>query len=204
MAETGAQDRKDDKAKVHSGLEFVLVEQPTRRASGDVRRRVRSHVTKLQHQRTREKETVSHTNAARPFISYSSQDVDRRKGSVKSGKVAKAKKASVSAVKKGAAAKTALAESRHENAVQIRRPQRQESEDDIEVVPARQQYQPDFDKFAKSDIGIAFSRGTMSFRTFALDDSTNTIGTSLEALGLDVASVLVRLPNFRNTLQMFN
>lgn len=40
-------------------------------------------------------------------------------------------------------------------------------------------------------LGQSFSRGTMAFRTFALDDTTNIIGQSLDFLELDVAVVLV-------------
>lgn len=192
MQRSGESDAKREPAK-DADLEFVLVEQPTQRASGDVRRRVRSHVTKLQHQRTREKELVSHTAASRPFIAYSSQNVKPKAASAKPARVAKAKKSKTAANEQRTTGQ-ASSKGRRGTILQIRSPKRSERDeppdgDDAAVVGRR--YWKDFDSLAKSDLGIAFSRGTMSFRTFALDDSTNTVGMSLEALGLDLASVLV-------------
>lgn len=172
-------------------LEFVLVDQPTKRASGDVRRRVRSHVTKLQHQRNREREIDFHTTSSRPFISYSSESAKQRSAPKKSGKVTKAKKPKVSVVPQDAAEKAAL-KRQHGNLLQIRSLKKEESDEDEKLAQAAAPYGTHCDKLTLSDLGVAFSRGTMSFRTFALDDSTNTVGASLEALGLDVASVLVR------------
>lgn len=187
MQRTGATESSGAKASP-TGLEFVLVEQPTKRASGDVRKRVRSHVTKMQHQRSREREVDSHTNILRPFVEYSSQSVKQRSAPKATGKVAKAKKSKGSTGEQYATTKT-HARRRHQNVLQIRSPKSPES-DNTAVAPTRR-YGLDFDLLSKSDLGTAFSRGTMSFRTFALDDTTNTVGASLEALGLDVASVLV-------------
>ena len=182
MPQNDDEDPTSDKAKNSGGLEFVLVEQPTKRASGDVRRRVRSHVTRLQHQRTRERETlVGHSNATRPFISYSNQSVKQSATPAKLGKVAKVKK------EKDAASSS---KRRHTNVV-IRVP-RKGGLGGTALTRPGPRYWANFEMLPKSDLGIAFSRGTMSFKTFALDDATNTVGMSLEALGLDVASVLVR------------
>ena len=47
------------------------------------------------------------------------------------------------------------------------------------------------DPLVLEGLGIAFSRGTMSFCTFALDDRSNMVGAILDALDLDCASVMV-------------
>lgn len=190
-------DGKDDDSSGKprdAGLEFVLVEHPTKRASGDVRKRVRSHVTKLQHQRNREKEIESHTTTTRPFIPYSSHQIKQRTSPKKSAKAAKVRKPKTIASDQAGVAQRTLARHGLFDAAQIRSPKKAgDEEDDVKELPLAQ-YWTDFGPISRSELGVAFSRGTMSFRTFALDDSTNTIGSSLEALGLDVASVLVSYP----------
>lgn len=192
MQQDGTRERKGSDETSSSGLEFVLVDQPTKRATGDVRRRVRSHVTKLQHQRTREKEIINHSGAARPFIPYASLAERPRADAAKSGKPAGVKKAKSNAI--AAERPAALAKRRNDKFLKAKPSKKQplEESEDQTLVKGGENYWKGFGLLGNSSLGTAFSRGTMSFRTFALDDSTNTVGTSLEALGLDLSSVLVR------------
>lgn len=189
MPQSSGSASKDDTQKPQSALEFVLVDEPTKRATGDARRRVRSHVTKLQHQRARENQTISHPRASLPFIPYSGEKAKPRRdqSKAKTGPQAKVTKA-----KAAPAARHAVkpaSKRRHEHETKGEAHERENVDEEVvrQTPPA---------PFWTSWRGLetAFSKGTMSFRTFALDDSTNTVGMTLEALGLDLASVLVRHP----------
>ena len=196
MQQDGTGDPQDGRNKTGApsssgGLEFVLVDQPTKRATGDVRRRVRSHVTRLQHQKTREKEIINHSGAARPFIPYASLTERPSAEVAKAGKSAGVRKGKSAAT---AQDRAATSSKRRNDRAQRTRSSKKEQEESEEraLVKGGGKFWEDFSMLASSTLGVAFSRGTMSFRTFALDDSSNTVGMSLDALGLDLASVLVR------------
>ena len=145
---------------------------PSDSKSAKNRRQIRSHVTKTQHRRAREK----HGN--KPFVrAFVGADHDGRNKVKWQHEVARKE----GTVHEEAAAKSSSSGPVRGNAAL------EESAVDVEYEDEGAVALP------VSPLIKSFSRGNMSFRTFALDDPENDIGVALSHLNYDVASILVRL-----------
>lgn len=131
-------------------LEFVVFD-PSDSKSAKNRRQIRSHVTKTQHRRAREKH--GNKSFVRAFVGADHDGRNKVKWQHE--------------VTRGNAAL-------EESAVDV-----EYQDEEAVALPV-------------SPLIKSFSRGNMSFRTFALDDPENDIGVALSHLNYDVASILVR------------
>lgn len=164
-----------EKPSNNAEFQFVVMQGPRDALQHKTRKQIRSHVTKVQHQRTREK---LRNNQARSLTSGAASKVT---GTVDS-------KDASTLVKK---------------------------EDETDVAPEYEGNATKLEQYPKTSLPSfaaeppvsltiphsasfeALSRGVMAFRTFALQDTTNTISKSLGTLGLELSSVMVRIYRYQ-------
>lgn len=177
----------------NNGLQFVSVETPwkSRATPRHIRRQVRSHVTRLQHRRARERPTrlrEGPTTSLRTGVKLSTGRAE-----VVSG---------VDGGRQGAAAGTdqlveapscmprseALVQRPEENATAADEPISESSNGrrTTHEIPVER-------TLSRSKSSDAFSQPILSLRTSALDDSFDIVGESLDKLVLNTSSVLVRI-----------
>lgn len=144
------------------------------RLSAGVRKQMKSHLTILQHKRVRQEK------AAR-ISGWLTSSLGRQK------------EANVEAKAKEEVA------GRSSPCVRVPRVEQgwalSEREDEVELAEASSKRRMKSSTFVwQLPTGVleqSFSRGSMAFRTFALDDPSNVIGSSLSRIQLDISSVLV-------------
>lgn len=151
------------------GFHFVVMRGPRDSMQQKTRKQIRSHVTKVQHQRIRERlQNSNATSTTAGAVSSTDHSVSTRR--------------SAAIAKKGEDLVTA-----HENVEDATKiDHQQESTHPLWALENSNRF-----AIASSELLEAFSRGTMSFRTFALQDSSNVVGKNLRELGLGLSSVMV-------------
>lgn len=173
-------------------FEFLPVERPTTRtraASSAALKRVRSHVAKVQHQRQREKIIAQRRKTA-------TEPDARPKHPPNSPRFRAGRSCVVNEVSSAPllplAQHTSLQSPFH---VALESDELEAARDGAATVYEERSHTLAWNELTKLMLGgpaTSFQEGKMSFRTFALDDPTNTVGTCMNELGFDVSSTLVR------------
>lgn len=188
--------RREQQYRPTSKTNFVFIEHPQDTKDARFKRQVRTHVTRAQHRKTRERtrQAIREQIAAGP-------NTDARHGPPQEGLVPPWRLQQESVGESSSAMNT-------RNTSEIQSHFQQAQPNTVNSTASR-----GVRSFAErlasgmldsgntsledalvhpgSNLGKSFSRGVMAFRTFALNDATNVVGVSLSQLELDVAIVLV-------------
>lgn len=173
---------------------FVVLENPSDALQQKTRKQVRSHVTRVQHRRARDERSNATTPSAHA-APLGSSSISRSVSLLALTTVPQLAAPSptdeptneLTYASPDVQLREAYLDSMSDyygQSSEERRRRRLEAQDARSTAL-------DVFRLPDSALGDSLSRGEMSFRTFALDDTTNTIGQSLNALGLDLASIMV-------------
>ena len=182
----------DQQSNKNAPLQWINLTQPDEAKGQQYQRKVRAHVTRLQHRQTRDRNRRDALLKA--SSSGTSTPVDKTPES--------SRETSTSAIVHLGSEVSAAASSAPDfstpNTAHIT--SKDEDEDDKQIIvrssatssaAALIVSESDAWRHPDSDLAVSFSRGEAAYRTFALDDADNIVGRTVNGLELDFSSVMV-------------
>jgi hypothetical protein len=164
-----------------STFKFVNIERPGDAADERVRRQVRSHVSRLQHQQSRERQSQ---NAA-------------RLRSIAGAQLEPGVYNSLDSSEDGHAIAVAALDSRNVTTSWVRRSTESDSTSEETVTHqhflppiTRPTAPPSLLKLPMGSLEKSFSRGSIAFRTISLKDPENVIGRNVAELRMDLSNIM--------------
>lgn len=175
-------------------FQFVNLEHPGHGTDSHVHRQVRSHVSRLQHRQNRENKR-NRERQSHPVSHSRSVAADTESAS----------SSSIDSSEDGRVSSTAPTNVRNRTDSWLRHSTESDSTPDesaenklISTCPTGLPVLPSVLTSPTSALERAFSRGSLAFRTFSLNDPDNIVGRNVPELGLDLSSIL----SFYRTISM--